>query len=115
MRTLIGSIDNQFAILEYRLRSLLDETPDDRLFWKPIPGEKTLIELSVGGCVIRSAAMIEQVFLGITRRLWDDPFEWTLPEKLSTKEAILEYLREVSETRSRGIAFLGSDADLSRQ
>lgn len=115
MRTLIGSIEDQFKALEIRLRSLVDKTPDDRLFWKPVPNETTLIEMSIGGCAIRSAAMIEQVFLGITRRLWDDPFEWTLPEKLSTKAAIFNYFAEVSEIREKGLAFLASDADLSRR
>ena len=29
-----------------------------------------------------SAGTIEQTFGGITANLWDDPFEWTLPETL---------------------------------
>ena len=48
-------------------------------------------------------------------RLWDDPFEWTLPEKLSTRELISEYLREVEATRSNGFALLKSDEDLRRE
>jgi len=59
--------------------------------------------------------MVEQVFLGLTRRLWDDPFEWTLPEKLSTRAAIVDYLNEVVETRRSGLRFLESDDDLARQ
>lgn len=59
--------------------------------------------------------MVEQAFLGITRRLWDDPFEWTLPEKLSTKDAIMSYLDEVAATRKQGLSFIASDDDLSRQ
>lgn len=52
---------------------------------------------------------------GITTRLWDDPFEWTLPEKLHNKALIGDYLKEVEESRLRAFAFLHSDADLSRQ
>jgi len=58
--------------------------------------------------------MVEQAFLGLTRRLWDDPFEWTLPEKLSTTDAIIGYLDEVIETRRSGFDFLVSDDDLKR-
>lgn len=47
-------------------------------------------------------------------RLWDDPFEWTLPEKLSDKAAVLNYLDEVEATRSKGFGFFTSDADLKR-
>lgn len=115
MRILIEELEAEFAAAEMRLRSLLDSTPEQLMFAKPFHDEKSLVELSVGGCIIRSAAMIEQVFLGITRRLWDDPFEWTLPEKLSSRAAILGYIAEVSETRVKGMAFLTADADLSRR
>jgi hypothetical protein len=30
--------------------------------------------------ILRSARIVEQVSGGITANLWDDPFEWTLPE-----------------------------------
>jgi len=115
MRALIEELESEFAGVEARLRSLLDATPETLLFAKPFPGGRTMIAISAGGCIIRAAAMIEQAFLGITRRLWDDPFEWTLPEELSTREAILEYLDEVLDTRKKGMAFLISDADLTRQ
>jgi hypothetical protein len=114
MRTLIESLEAQFAHIDVRQRTLLQKTPDEKLFWTPIPAADTLITLSTGGAILRSAAKIEQVFLGLTRRLWDDPFEWTLPEKLSSKEAISEYLDEVVMTRTGGMAFLTSDADLPR-
>jgi hypothetical protein len=115
MRTLIEGFDAEFTAVEERLRSLLEMTSDPLLFAKPFNDEKTLVEHSVGGFVIRAAAMIEQAFLGITRRLWDDPFEWTLPEELSTRDAIRKYIDEVTETRMTGMAFLASDADLTRQ
>jgi hypothetical protein len=47
--------------------------------------------------------------------LWDDPFEWTLPETLATRERILEYLSEVEATRKRGFDLLKSDADLMKK
>jgi hypothetical protein len=33
---------------------------------------------SCGEQVLRSAAIVEQSFGGLTANLWDDPFEWTL-------------------------------------
>ena len=115
MRTLIGSLDWRFTDVDGRQRKLLSEVPEDKLFWTPVATTDSMIALSVGGAVLRSAAMVEQAFLGITRRMWDDPFEWTLPEKLSTVALITEYLDEVASTRSKGLTFLRSDADLSRQ
>ena len=70
---------------------------------------------SCGEYLLRSAAAVEQTFDGLTTRLWDDPFEWTLPEKLSTCEAIVEYLDEVEATRTRGFGFFNSDDDLKRE
>jgi len=115
MRTLIETIDAHLADLHSRQCYLIENTPDEQLFWTPIPTADTLITLSVGGAILRSGAKIEQGFLGLTRRLWDDPFEWTLPEKLSSKTAILEYLDEVASSRNAGLAFLTSDAALSQR
>ena len=112
---LIDVLNDHFADLDKRQRSLIVQVPDEELFWTPVSTMDTMILLSVGGAVLRSAAMVEQAFLGITRRLWDDPFEWTLPEKLSTKSAINQYLDEVASTRTNGTSFITSDADLSRQ
>jgi hypothetical protein len=115
MRTLIEDLGSQFANIDRCQRELLDKTPDDKLFWTPVSTADTLVLMSVGGAILRSAAMVEQAFLGMTRRLWDDPFEWTLPEKLSTKDSMSEYLNEVVDTRNAGLAFLTSDSDLSKQ
>jgi len=112
---LIDVLNDHFADLDKRQRRLIDQVPDEKLFWTPVSTADTMLLLSVGGAVLRSAAMIEQAFLGITRRLWDDPLEWTLPEKLSTKASINEYLDEVASTRTNGISFITSDADLARQ
>lgn len=62
--------------------------------------------------VLRSAAAIEQISGGLTANLWDDPFEWTLPETLSTPELILEYLAEVDSARTRAFSSIQHDSDL---
>jgi hypothetical protein len=64
---------------------------------------------------LRSAGAVEQTFGGLTANLWDDPFEWTLPETLPDAARVLEYLSEVEETRRRGFALINSDADLSKE
>ena len=115
MRVLIETLGEQFDSLDRRQRILLEKTDERLLFWTPVSAADSMITLSVGGGVLRSAAMVEQLFLGLTRRLWDDPFEWTLPEKLSTRAAIFEYLDEVAKTRGSGLGFLKSDEDLSRE
>ena len=69
---------------------------------------------SCGEYILRSSGAIEQTFGGITVKLWDDPFEWTLPEQLSSNELILEYLEEVEATRQRGFLLFQSDEDLKK-
>jgi hypothetical protein len=73
-----------------------------------------MVPFSVGEYILRSAAAAEQAFNGITTRLWDDPFEWTLPEKLSTADDIMEYMREVQKTRATTFNAIRSDQDLSK-
>ena len=114
MRVLIETLDEQFDSLDRRQRILLEKTDERRLFWTPVSAADSMITLSVGGGVLRSAAMVEQLFLGLTRRLWDDPFEWTLPEKLDSVGLIREYLDEVDRTRESGISFIASDDSLSK-
>lgn len=70
--------------------------------------------MAIGEQVLRSAAAIEQTFGGLTANLWDDPFEWTLPETLSTPESIVEYLSEVDALRERAFSSIDSDEALSR-
>ncbi len=57
---------------------------------------------------------MEQTCGGLNANLWDDPFEWTLPETLSTPELINEYLDEVAETRKAFFARLNNDGDLKK-
>jgi hypothetical protein len=62
--------------------------------------------------IVRSARIVEQAFGGITANLWDDPFEWTLPETLSTKDKLIAYLDEVRDARERGFQLFQDDSDL---
>ncbi len=116
MKTLINSFDRQFARLHLRACEFVEKIPQDKLFWQPRESSNQFFAaFSCGEYVLRSAAKVEQTFGGITTKLWDDPFEWTLPEELSTNEKILEYLAEVEATRKRGFAFFTSDEDLRRE
>src|SRR5574338_246542 len=105
MNVLISAFERRFATLHDHSVGLLSMTDDDLLYKRPREIPMTFAMFSIGEYLLRSAASVEQTFGGITTRLWDDPFEWTLPEKLSTGELILNYLRETEETRRKGFAF----------
>ena len=115
MDPMLATFDRSFQKLDSRSRELLSNLADANLFEKPREIANSMAMFSVGEYVLRSAAMVEKTFGGITTRLWDDPFEWTLPEKLATKAAIAQYLDEVEATRANGFAFFASDDDLKRQ
>lgn len=116
MKSLIDSFDRQFSRLHTRSCALVVKIPPEKLYWQPSRALKqSFAAFSCGEYVLRSAGKIEQTFGGITTKLWDDPFEWTLPEELSTNEKVLEYLAEVEETRTKGFAFFASDEDLRRE
>ncbi len=112
MKHLLRSFDKQFSILHKNSCQIIKNTPREKLFWKPV---ETYSIFSCGEFILRSAGKVEQTFGGIMTRLWDDPFEWTLPEELSTNEKVLEYLNEVEKTRIRGFAFFKNDQDLSKE
>lgn len=115
MDGLIKSFDRRFQSLDRESRDFLGKVSDGQLYLRPIESEVVLSPFSCGEYIVRSAAAVEQVFNGLTTRLWDDPFEWTLPEKLSDKAAVLNYLDEVEATRARGFALFTSDDDLRRE
>lgn len=115
MKTQIEIFDDGFSSVQTRSVDLLKLTPDDKLFWQPADLPPTYQMFSCGEFILRSAGAIEQTFGGITTRLWDDPFEWTLPEELSTAERVAEYLAEVEATRRKGFALFQTDADLQKQ
>ena len=115
MKTLLETFELQYLRLHKRSCELIEKVPNDKLFWRPRELNQTMAMFSTGEYILRSGGAVEQTFGGITRRLWDDPFEWTLPEKLSSGAAVLEYLSEVEETRRKGFAFFTSDEDLKRE
>ncbi|CAN5547969.1 hypothetical protein BH10ACI2_BH10ACI2_15870 [soil metagenome] len=115
MQPILTAFDREFLSLDARSRRLLAKVDEAHLFVKPREIANSMAMFSCGEYILRSAAMVEKTFGGITTRLWDDPFEWTLPEKLADHDGIYRYMDEVEETRKKGFAFFTSDADLNRQ
>jgi hypothetical protein len=70
--------------------------------------------MSTGEQILRSAGVMEQTFGGLTANLWDDPFEWTLPETLSTPASIVEHLSEVDALRRRVFDSIDGDGALGK-
>ena len=108
MRTHIDTYDRRFQKLKFRSEILLEKTGNQRLYITAADGN------TIGELILRSAGAVEQMIGGITRRLWDDPFEWTLPERMQTVDAILAYLDEVESSRKDGFLFFQTDDDLSK-
>lgn len=114
MDPIIAAFDRQFQLLHERSMRFVLDVPENLLYERRAVFMDDLVKLTVGENVLRSAAIVEMTFGGITTRLWDDPFEWTLPEALNNTAKIVEYLNEVEETRAHGFGFLQTDADLGR-
>lgn len=115
MGTILDSFERRFALLHARSKSLLDTIGDADLYRRPRELNQSMAMFSCGEYLLRSAAAVEQTFGGITTRLWDDPFEWTLPEKLSSTDLLIGYLNEVEQTRTAAFKFFKSDDDLNRR
>jgi hypothetical protein len=92
-REIVEQINQAFAELIVTLKDLARSVPPENL--------------------VRSAAVIEQMCGGLTANLWDDPFEWTLPETLSNADRVVEYLDEVDLARQRTFDSI-DDAALSK-
>jgi hypothetical protein len=112
---IVRSLDEQFTRLHERSCALVQAIPIAKLYWQPRLSSGAFPVYSCGEHVLRSAAAVEQTFGGITVNLWDDPFEWTLPEALPTPAQVIEYLREAEATRRRGFALFKSDQDLGQE
>ncbi|HKR22685.1 MAG TPA: hypothetical protein VJS17_08830 [Pyrinomonadaceae bacterium] len=104
---IVDSLDKEFSSFIEDLKRLATAVNTDLLYRHP-PA------VSIGEQILRSAAAIEQTFGGLTSNLWDDPFEWTLPETLSTPAAIVEYLSEVDALRQLVFNSINGDTDLVR-
>jgi len=85
----------------------------DQAFADLIVSLKDLARSALPENLLRSAAVVEQMCGGLTANLWDDPFEWTLPETLSNADRIIEYLSEVDLARERAFNSI-DDAALTK-
>jgi hypothetical protein len=103
----LENLDAELASLIVSLRELTRSVPAELLYSHPP-------SVSIGENILKSAGAIEQTCGGLTVNLWDDPFEWTLPEALSNADRITEYLDEVDQARQRAFASFGSDAALMK-
>ncbi len=117
MMRIVGGLDEQFARLHERSVRLVQAVPFEKLYWQPprLEAAHTYPLYSCGEHVLRSAAAVEQTFGGITVNLWDDPFEWTLPESLPAPTDVVRYLEESEASRLRAFQFFKSDEDLARE
>src|SRR5215467_10167569 len=107
MNEFISWFDQEFKRLEAGWRDLIEKLDDQTLY---SPAAQQLSPSAEQ--IVRSARIVEQAFGGITANLWDDPFEWTLPETLTTKAKLIAYLDEVHEARERGFQLFQNDRDL---
>ncbi|HSQ24059.1 MAG TPA: hypothetical protein VLN44_06610 [Pyrinomonadaceae bacterium] len=110
MGHLTAWFDREFLRLQSEWRELIRAIEPEKIYQRPSARGS-----SFGEYVVRSARAVEQTFGGITANLWDDPFEWTLPENLTTPEKLLEYFDEVGATRQRGFALFKNDEDLMKE
>src|SRR6185436_17853592 len=110
MDKLIKGLDAQFADLHRQSRDLVSKLSSELLYVRPKDSAD-----SCGEQLLRSAAVVEQSFGGLTANLWDDPFEWTLPENLNAPAKVLEYLNEVEVTRRHAFDSFENDDDLSKE
>lgn len=107
LREMVDHFDRECARLITDLKQLVNSVTPDLLYRRPP-------HVSIGENVLRSAAVLEQTFGGLTANLWDDPFEWTLPETLATAELVTEYLSEVDVARVKAFKSIASDRDLTK-
>jgi hypothetical protein len=115
MDKLIAELDRQFSQLHQESRELVHAIPPELLYYRLLNESNSSPAQTFGEQILRSAAVVEQTFGGLTTNLWDDPFEWTLPETLSTPEKVSDYLNEVEATRKRGFELFQSDDDLLKE
>lgn len=108
-RVFVETLDRIFLQLHHCWLDFLAGVSPNLLYQE---GSNNLEWSSPGEYLLRSVATVEQTCGGLMSNLWDDPFEWTLAETLSTTDRIREYLLEVEDTRSKAFARFKSDRDL---
>ncbi len=101
-REIVQKVDQEFTRLIDSLKDLVRSVPPNDLY-------RQLAAASIGENILRSAAVVEQTCGGLTANLWDDPFEWTLPETLSNPDRIVEYLSEVNRAREQAFRSMVDD------
>jgi len=106
-REIVNHLDWQFAGLIDGLKQLVTSVPPSLLYQTPPAA-------SIGENILRSAAAVEQTCGGLMANLWDDPFEWTLPETLSSPDLIIEYLSEVDQARQLAFNAILDDSALTK-
>jgi hypothetical protein len=106
-REFVDHLEGEFTRLIENLKQLVNSVTSDLLYRRPP-------SVTIGENLLRSAAVLEQTFGGLTANLWDDPFEWTLPETLSSAELINEYLSEVDDARKRAFRSIARDRELTK-
>jgi hypothetical protein len=111
-RTSIDKLNREFGRLHSRSRRLIERIAVESLYRDSSAENYTL---SPGALLLKSAGVVEQTCGGLTSNLWDDPFEWTLPETLSTIESVREYLAEVETTRKNAFACVSKDGELLKK
>ncbi|MBA2526024.1 MAG: hypothetical protein H0V18_09610 [Pyrinomonadaceae bacterium] len=111
-RIVIEIFDTEFERLHAGSCKLIETTPVEILYGVSHANSDSG---SVGVFILRSAGVVEQTCGGITSNLWDDPFEWTLPETLSTTASVIEYLGDVEGTRKHAFACFAGDGDLLKK
>jgi hypothetical protein len=117
-RKIVESLDREFARLHLNSCAIVENTPVASLYAVRAPTElsssnsDSASTSSIGESLLRCAAAIEQTFGGITANLWDDPFEWTLPEYLSTPQKVKDHLADVEALRQRAFSSFADDACL---
>ena len=107
MKDFINWFDQEFRRLEAEWRDAIEQLDSSNLYFEDRQQLSTAAEQ-----ILRSARIVEQVSGGITANLWDDPFEWTLPETLRTKDKLIAYVDEVHDARERAFQLFEDDADL---
>ena len=107
MNDFINWFDEEFKRLEAQWRNSIQQLDSSRFYSADQQQLSPAAEQ-----ILRSARIVEQVSGGITANLWDDPFEWTLPETLRTKDKLRAYVDEVHDARERAFQLFRDDADL---
>ncbi|HEX9929240.1 MAG TPA: hypothetical protein VGB02_11945 [Pyrinomonadaceae bacterium] len=115
MKQLTEILKERFVYLHIRSCAFIQKIPLEKLYRQPRETNDLFPVSSCGEYILRSAGAVEQTFNGLTTKLWDDPFEWTLPEALFNNDKIIEYLGEVEAIRNRGFSLLAADTDLLKE